>query len=41
MNSMVTVSTRRPHPSANADLGDREREKVIARLGQAFAQGYL
>jgi hypothetical protein len=30
---------------ANADLnirvGDREREKVIARLGQAFTQGYL
>jgi hypothetical protein len=30
---------------ADADLGvrvgDREREKVIARLGQAFTQGYL
>ena len=29
----------------NSDLdvrvGDREREKVIARLGQAFSQGYL
>ncbi len=45
MNCTVTVSARRPHPPANADLGvrvgDREREKVIARLGQAFTQGYL
>ena len=45
MNCPVAASTQRPHRPANADLGvrvgDREREEVIARLGQAFAQGYL
>jgi hypothetical protein len=45
MNCIVTGSARRLHSPANADLGvrvgDREREKVIAHLGQAFAQGYL
>jgi Domain of unknown function (DUF1707)/2TM domain len=45
MNCPVAASAQRPHPMANADLGvrigDREREKVIARLGQAFTQGYL
>jgi hypothetical protein len=45
MYSTVTGSARPPHPPAGTDLcvrvGDREREDVIARLGQAFAQGYL
>jgi hypothetical protein len=47
MNCPVSVaaaaSVQRPQPSANTTVrvGDREREKVIARLGQAFAQGYL
>lgn len=45
MNCPVAASAQRPHRPANADLGirvdDREREKVIARLGQAFTQGYL
>jgi hypothetical protein len=46
MNSTVTaVSARRPHHPANGDpgvrVGDRERDKVVARLGQAFTQGYL
>jgi Domain of unknown function (DUF1707)/2TM domain len=45
MNHPVAASPPGPHPWANADLsvrvGDREREQVIARLGQAFAQGYL
>ena len=46
MNSMVTaLPARRAHHPANGDphlrVGDREREKVISRLGQAFAQGYL
>jgi hypothetical protein len=39
----VAASAQRAQPSANPTVrvGDREREKVIARLGQAFAQGYL
>jgi hypothetical protein len=45
MNCAVTALTQRPHPPADPDLdvrvGDREREKVIARIGQAFTQGYL
>jgi hypothetical protein len=45
MNCIVTGSERALNPPATADpevrIGDREREKVIARLGQAFAQGYL
>src|ERR1700677_4254012 len=45
MYSTVTGSARPPHPPAGTDLcvrvGDREREDVIARLGQAFAEGYL
>jgi Domain of unknown function (DUF1707)/2TM domain len=45
MNCPVAAAAQRAHPMANADLsirvGDREREKVIARLGQAFTQGYL
>lgn len=45
MDCRTAVSAPRPYPSANADLGvrvgDCEREQVIARLGQAFAQGYL
>jgi hypothetical protein len=45
MNYHVAAATHRPRPSANADpgvrVGDPEREQVIARLGQAFAQGYL
>src|ERR1700721_4555489 len=45
MNCPVAVSAQRPHRPANADLGvrggAREREKVVARLGQAFTQGYL
>ena len=46
MNTMVTpLPARRAHHPANGDpqirVGDREREKVITRLGQAFTQGYL
>jgi hypothetical protein len=45
MTYSVAASVPRPHPLTNADLGvrvgDREREKAITRLGQAFAQGYL
>jgi hypothetical protein len=45
MNGPVAVPAQRPHRPAYADLGvrvgDRERETVIARLGQAFTQGYL
>jgi Domain of unknown function (DUF1707)/2TM domain len=39
----VAASVQRPQPSANPTVrvGDREREKVISRLGQAFTQGYL
>jgi hypothetical protein len=29
------------NPSNGVRIGDREREKVITRLGQAFTQGYL
>src|ERR1700734_151700 len=45
MNGLAAVPAQRPHRPAYADLGvrvgDRERETVIARLGQAFTQGYL
>ena len=45
MNCQAAVSAQRPHLPASGDpsvrIGDREREEVIARLGQAFAQGYL
>jgi len=45
MNCPVALSAQQPRLMADADLGvrvgDREREKVIARLGQAFTQGYL
>jgi hypothetical protein len=45
MNHPVAASAQQPRPSTNADpgvrIGDREREKAIARLGQAFTQGYL
>ena len=45
MDCRIAVSAPRPFLPAAADLGirvgDREREEVIARLGQAFAQGYL
>jgi hypothetical protein len=45
MNHLSAVSAPRPHLQSTADegvrVGDREREKVVARLGQAFAQGYL
>ena len=41
----IAAVPQRPHRPADADpgvrVGDREREKVIARLGQAFTQGYL
>jgi hypothetical protein len=41
----IAVAAQRPYAPANADpsllVGDREREKVISRLGQAFTQGYL
>ena len=30
-----------PSSDAHTRVGDGEREKVVARLGQAFAQGYL
>lgn len=45
MNSPTAVSTQWPHLPTMGDpsvrVGDRERENLIARLGQAFAQGYL
>lgn len=46
MNTTITVlPAQRAHDPAYDDprlrVGDREREKVITRLGQAFAQGYL
>jgi Domain of unknown function (DUF1707)/2TM domain len=46
MNTMITaLPARRAQHPANGDphvrVGDREREKVITRLGQAFTQGYL
>jgi fatty acid desaturase len=46
MNTMVTaLPARRAHHPTNGDphirVGDREREKVITSLGQAFTQGYL
>ncbi len=46
MNTMVTpLPARRAYHPANGDpqirVGDREREKVVTRLGQAFTQGYL
>ena len=43
MNCVIAASVQRPHPTADPGvrIGDREREKVIARLGQAFTQGYL
>lgn len=41
----IAISAGPPHHRANSDprirVGDREREKVITRLGQAFTQGYL
>ena len=46
MHTTITVlPAQRAHDHAYHDpslrVGDREREKVITRLGQAFAQGYL
>lgn len=44
MNCAAIASAQRPHPPAGdlgVRVGDHEREKVIARLGQAFTQGYL
>ena len=43
MNTAITaLPAQRTHDPANGvRVGDREREKVIARLGQAFTQGYL
>jgi Domain of unknown function (DUF1707)/2TM domain len=43
MNCAIAASVQRPQPTVDPGVrvGDREREKVIARLGQAFAQGYL
>jgi hypothetical protein len=46
MNTTSTALPAQPaHDPAYDDpglrVGDREREKVITRLGQAFAQGYL
>jgi Domain of unknown function (DUF1707)/2TM domain len=43
MNYVIAASVHRPHPTADPGVrvGDREREKVISRLGQAFTQGYL
>ncbi len=39
------VAAQRSQAPANVDpsvrVGDREREKVVSRLGQAFTQGYL
>jgi hypothetical protein len=45
ITSITVLPAQRAHDSAADDpglrVGDREREKVIAHLGQAFAQGYL
>jgi hypothetical protein len=45
MNCPLAASAQQPRRPARADpgvrVGDREREKVVARLGQAFSQGYL
>jgi Domain of unknown function (DUF1707)/2TM domain len=46
MNTTITaLAAQRAHGPATGNprvrVGDREREKVITRLGQAFAQGYL
>jgi hypothetical protein len=45
MNTFTALPAQRAHDPANGDprvrVGDREREKVITRLGQAFTQGYL
>jgi Domain of unknown function (DUF1707)/2TM domain len=43
MNCVIAASVQRPHPTADPGVrvGDREREKVISHLGQAFTQGYL
>ncbi len=43
MNCVIAASVQPPHPTAGPGVrvGDREREKVISRLGQAFTQGYL
>jgi uncharacterized protein DUF1707/2TM domain-containing protein len=46
MTSTATaVSGRRSHDPADGHsavrVGNREREKVVTRLGQAFSQGYL
>jgi hypothetical protein len=43
MNCVIAASVHRPQLAANPTVrvGDREREKVISRLGQAFTQGYL
>lgn len=46
MNTTITaLPAQRAHDPADDDpglrVGDREREKVIIRLGQVFAQGYL
>jgi hypothetical protein len=43
MNTTITaLPAQRAHELASGvRVGDREREKVITRLGQAFAQGYL
>ena len=42
---VTAVSARRSHHPANGDpgirVGDRQREKVVTRVGQAFTQGYL
>jgi hypothetical protein len=46
MNTVTTaLPAQRVHRTPSGDpparVGDREREKVIARLGQAFSQGYV
>lgn len=45
MNCPVTVAAARPYRPSHTEpsfrVGDHQREKVVARLGQAFAQGYL
>jgi Domain of unknown function (DUF1707)/2TM domain len=42
MNTTITaLPAQRAHDLAHVRVGDREREKVVTRLGQAFAQGYL
>jgi hypothetical protein len=40
MNTTITALRARDLADG-VRVGDREREKVITRLGQAFAQGYL